>query len=241
MKKLMEKNKSEVNWIERVYNKLTDPKTIKVCGYTAIIVFFGLFLTAVLIAIVSTNYNIISNWISDLGSFDYTPTPYLFDSWCIITGPLIIPLIFYLEKNIAPIPQKAEDLPAPHRWIYRLSGLDFFFNILGCISFVLIGIFSEDRSFGLHYPISYLTFGSFAFGALFMGLTIFIAQQDIIPKPFNYILGVYGIIAPFSVGILTVFNEIPFMEWMTFISVLVWLLFLTFFTLRHASLVIRHK
>ena len=47
----MEKKEAETNWIERAYNKLIAPKTIKICGYTAIVTFFGLISQAIIVAV----------------------------------------------------------------------------------------------------------------------------------------------------------------------------------------------
>ncbi len=223
--------------IRRTYEKLTSPETIKICGILIIPIFFGLFCLAVLVAIFlgPTGYNIVDNWISDMGSYNYTPAPFLLDAALIGTGVLMIPFTFYLENHIAPIPRKAEDLPAPHRWIYRLTSLAFFWNMIGNISMVLVGIFSEDRDInGLHYIFSYGAFGSLMFGAIFLGLAIIFAKQTIVPTPYNYILGIYGIFVPLTVSIFTVMNETPLMEWSVFFTLLGYMVPLLLLTFRYA-------
>ncbi len=244
----MEKNKElKSNLVERCYKGLTAPKTIKICGYLAMILFFGLFIAAIIVALPPgpgpgvPAYNILDNWISDMGNHDYTPAPILLDSALISTGILMIPFHFYIEKYVAPIPATPEDLPAPNRWVYRLTGLAFLMSLMGSIGMIGVGIFSEDRSYGLHFPLSVLLFGSYAFSAMFLGAALTIEDQILVPKPFNYILGAYGIHGLRIVGFLAGYHifigtsyEI-LMEWIILFALLGWMLPLSFFALRHAN------
>ncbi|MHA1130379.1 MAG: hypothetical protein ACTSQI_06725 [Candidatus Helarchaeota archaeon] len=238
----MEK-KNPKNWIEKCHDKLTAPKTIIWSGYLALTLFFGLMSLAILVAVLwgPGNYNLFDNWISDLGSINHTPAPFLLDSALVINGMLLIPFVFYLEKFLAPIPKSLEELPAPHRMAYRFMSLNFFFNILGCFSMVCVGLFSEDRDFGLHFPFSVLLFGSFAFGAIFLGLRITFMQQPVIPKPFNIILGIYAIFIPFTVGGIAgyhIFESTGYailMEWILFFVLVGLIVPICFAAQRHAA------
>ncbi len=231
------------SWIERAYNKLTGPKTIKYAGYLSLGLFFGLMGSAILVAIFlgPGNYNMFENWISDMGSFNHTPAPFLLDSALIINGILIVPFIFYLEKHLAPIPKSSEELPAPHRMAYRFMSLNFFFNLVGAFSMVCVGIFSEDRDFGLHMPFSVALFGSFAFGAIFLGLRLITMRQPVVPKPFNIIMGLYALIVPFTVGGIAgyhLFENSPLailMEWIIFFVLLGLIVPIFFAAMRHAE------
>jgi hypothetical membrane protein len=234
----MEKKETETNWIERAYNKLIAPKTIKFCGYSALVTFFGLMSLAIIVAVTlgPPGYNIIDNWISDMGNHSYTPAPFLLDAALICTGILLIPFHFYMERHLAPIPRVPEDLPAPHRMTYRFMELAFFFSMLGSFGMIMVGIFSEDRDIaGLHFIFSVVLFGSFAISALFMGLRITFLQQSVIPKPFNYILGIYGMCVPSIVGTFAAIYLSPLWEWIIFFVLLglITPIFLT--ALRHAE------
>ena len=236
----MEKKKSE-NWVERIYNKVTSPKTIKYGGYLGLVLFFGLMGSAIIVAMLNGPYNIIDNWISDLGSFNHTPAPFLLDSALICTGIILIPFHFYVERYMVPIPRSPDDLPAPHRWSYRLMGMAFFFNMMGSVSMVCVGIFSEDRSYGLHFPFSVALFSSFAFGAIFLGIALTISDRKLVPGPWNYILGAYGIhglliiggFAGYHLFIGTAWEKL--FEWIIFFALVAWILPLFFFCLRHAE------
>lgn len=247
MEKIKTDKKDTESWVERIYNKVTSPKTIKYCGYIAIGIFFGFIISAVIVAMSVGPYNIVDNWISDLGSFDYTPAPFLLDWALIITGVLLIPFHFYVERYIAPIPHSPDDPPAPHRWTYRLMGLAFFFNMLGSVSMICVGIFSEDRSYGLHMPFSIGLFGSFMLSGIFLGLALMISDRKLVPAPFNYIIGAYGVHGLLLIGgfagyhllLETVWQKL--WEWISFFGLVAWILPLFFFCLHHARKQLKGK
>ncbi|MDD1778812.1 MAG: DUF998 domain-containing protein [Candidatus Helarchaeota archaeon] len=226
------------SWIDRIYNMLTAPKTIKICGYSVLAIFFGCLGLAVIIAVAlgGHNYNIIDHWISDLGNHNYTPAPFLLDIAVITAGILLVPFHLYMEKYLAPIPRTPEELPPPPRMSYRLMGLNFFFNCFGSVGLIGVGIFSEDRDIaGLHFIFSVLLFGSFAIGAIFLGLQITFIKQPIVPKPLNYIIGAYGIFVPFTIAGFATFDLSPLWEWILFF-VLIGLIVPVFVcALRHAE------
>jgi hypothetical membrane protein len=232
------------SWVDRIYNKLTAPKTIKICGYSAMVFFFGAIGLGVIIAAVfgPEGYNIIDNWISDLGNHNITPAPFLLDFAVISAGVLLFPLLLYLEKYLAPIPRVPEDLPAPPRMVYRLMSLGFFFNCLGSLGMIGVGVFSEDRDIAdLHFIFSVLLFGSFAIGAIFLGLRFSFIKQDLIPKPYNFLVGLYGICVPLPVGIIAAFNVFgetgiaKLMEWIIFLVLIGLIVPIFVSSLRHAE------
>ena len=94
----------------KLYNFATDFKVVKI---SAICVMFGYILLVIIGVIVAAlldpdGYTIIDNWISDLGSSNDTPAPFLYDIACIIAGSMTIPLTFYMEKLLAPLPKRNE-------------------------------------------------------------------------------------------------------------------------------------
>ncbi len=240
----MEKAKTESSWIERAYNKLTAPRTIRFCGFAVMVGYIGLLIIGVIIAATldPEGYTVWDNWISDLGSIENTPAPYLYDIACGAAGILSMPFIFYQEKYIAPIPRSPEELPAPPRMTYRTMGLAFFFSMLGNFFYIFVGIFSGDRNyFDLHNIFSYLTFGFYAFGTLFLGFTLMTTRQNIVPRPFNFIIGPIGMIAPISVAILNVIDSTPIREWGLLWAIMGFVIPVFLFTLMHAQKQIKNE
>ncbi len=245
----MENTKKPINWVERVYNKLTAPKTIEILGLVAVVLFFGLFISAVIVAlppgpIHMEPYTIIDNWISDMGNHEHTPAPWLLDSALISTGILLLPFIFYIERYLAPIPRRPEDLPATqHRFMYRLTGIAYFLNLMGSVGMVGVGVFSEDRDYllpGSHFAFSIMLFGCFALGAIALGLALTISDRKLIPSPWNYILGTYGVhgllLAAGFAGyhLLNGTSLEKLMEWVIFFALVAWMIPLFFCAMLHA-------
>ena len=141
---------------------------------------------------------------------------------------MTIPLTFYLEKLLAPLPNRA-NLREQHysRLRFRLSSFAFLFSIIGNLGYIGVGIFSADRDYeflsilgeGPHGIMSYLAFGGFTFGAFFMGWLIVLYDTKI-PK----LLGIYGIFGPLIVSILNLIDSTPLLEWMLLFSILVWII-----------------
>ncbi len=214
----------------RFYNFVTNLNIVK---YSAIIVMMGyisLLIIGVIIAALfdPDGYTIWDNWISDLGAHNHTPVPFLYDIACIVAGSMTIPLTFYLEKLLAPLPERTK-LREQHysRLRFRLSSFAFLFSIIGNLGYIGVGIFSADRDYeflsilgeGPHGIMSYLAFGGFTFGAFFMGWLIVLYDTKI-PK----LLGIYGIFGPLIVSILNLIDSTPLLEWMLLFSILVWII-----------------
>lgn len=215
---------------EKFYNVVTNFKFVKICSMIVLVGYIGLLIIGVIVAALldPDGYTIWNNWISDLGSINDTPAPFLYDIACILAGSMTIPLTFYMERFLAPFPRKnqlyQQDLS---RLRFRLSSYAFFFGIIGNLGYIGVGIFSADRDFevlsvlgqGPHGIMSYLAFGGFTFGAFFMGWLIVLYDTKI-PK----ILGIYGIIGPLTVAIINLIESTPFLEWVLLFSILAWII-----------------
>ncbi len=231
-------------WVNRFYEKLTTPKTIRFCGYAAMTTYLGLLIIAIVIAATlgPRGFTFTEVWISNLGNIDTSPAPYLYDIACIAGGTLSIPFIFYQEKYIVPIPRSLGDFPAPHRWTYRLMGLAFFFTLFGNIFYPGVGIFSEARNYyDLHMIFTGLTFGSYVLGAFFFGLTLMTTRQQIVPRPYNFIIGPIGMAVPLGAFLLMTIDSSPIREWGTLWAILAFVIPTFLFTLRHADLQLEKK
>ncbi|HEY0089536.1 MAG TPA: hypothetical protein VGB37_11875, partial [Candidatus Lokiarchaeia archaeon] len=143
-------------------NFLTKPKIVKISIILAHILLFGAIILGYIIAQFDPQgYNIFKNMISDMGSYRHTPLPYFLDYGAMITSIIILPAVFYMEKRLAPTP----DSRSFERMRYRLSGLGFFFMLMGLFGFFMIGVFSEDRTtiLGLHVFFSYIVWSGLIF------------------------------------------------------------------------------
>ncbi len=118
----------------KFYNFITNPIVVKISMIIVMIGYLSLLAIGVIIAALfdPDGYNIWDNWISDLGASNHTPTPFLYDIACIIAGSMTIPLTFYMEKLLAPLPNEIQ-LRERHysRLRFRLSSFAFLFNIIG--------------------------------------------------------------------------------------------------------------
>ncbi len=229
----------------KMYRFATNFKVVKISAMGVMFGYILLLIIGVIIAVFldPDRYTIWENWISDLGSSNHTPAPFLYDIACIIAGSMTIPLTYYMEKLLAPLPKKRE-LREQHysRLRFRLSSFAFLFSIIGNFGYIGVGIFSADRDYdflsvlgqGPHGIMSYLAFGGFTFGAFFMGWIIVLYNTKI-PK----VLGIYGILGPLFVTILNLIESTPLLEWMLLFSILVWIIPLSLIVLMKPDLIPR--
>lgn len=203
----------------KVDRKVVNKKVIQPLILVAFGIYLSLLIIGHIIASIATNYTIWDNWISDLGGAKYTPAPYLYDIACIIAGALTIPLFFYMEKFLTP------NLSNITRMRIRIAESAFIFGILGAISYIGVGIFSEDRNyFGLHGLCSELAFGGFAVNAFLTGWFVLLYDTKI-PK----LLGVYGVIGPMTMIIMFMIIGNALFEWLLLFAILLWVIPLAFF------------
>ncbi|MFX1316964.1 MAG: hypothetical protein ACFE9T_13970, partial [Promethearchaeota archaeon] len=178
----------------KFYNIVTNYNFVKKCSLVVIITYLSLLLIEVIIAALlgPNGYTIWTHMISDLEGRKHTPAPILYDITCIIGGILTIPLTFYIENLMAPLPNR-KDLGRQHfsRLRFRLSSNAFFFSLIGNLAYVGVGIWSEDRNYdlldfaGYHDVFSFFSFAGFALGAFFIGWIIVLYDMKI-----NKIFGV---------------------------------------------------
>ncbi|MFX0027612.1 MAG: hypothetical protein ACFE8B_00255 [Candidatus Hermodarchaeota archaeon] len=234
--------KSINNIRARFYNFITDLNVVKISVLCVMVVYIYLLIIGVIIAALvdPDGYTIWDNWISDLGSSDHTPAPILYDIACIVAGSMTIPLTFYMENLLAPLPKKTISHEQHFsRLRFRLSSFAFLFSIIGNLGYIGVGIFSADRDFeklsilgvSPHVIMSYLAFGGFTFGAFFMGWIIVLYITHI-PK----ILGIYGILGPLITAILNLIDGTPLLEWLLLFSILAWIIPLSLIVLNKSEM-----
>jgi hypothetical protein len=222
--------------INRLFNKFLNQKLIKICIYLSLISFLPGILIGVLIAyfLGPESYNIIDNYISDLGSIRYTPAPFILDAIAMTTAYFLVPVFFYIAKIIVS-DTKSLILDSNKSIVKRIHTINIdllaFFGLLsllsGAVGLFGVGLFSEDRTteLGLHYTFSIIIFAGLVFGALFNGIAILLKLKKTI---FPRLLGLYMIVGPFIVTIMFLFPPIsvtrPFLEWMMLFAAFLWLI-----------------
>lgn len=221
---------------KKFHDKVTNYNFVKKCLLMEMAGYFGLIVFGVIIAytfggteLPPGHYYIWTNYISDLGGVRFTPMPYLYDLAAILGGVLTIPLTFYMEKLLVPLPQTPEDYNKTTRLRYRLGSYAFLFSLIGNIGYIGIGIFSIDRDYMnvMHLTTGAMAFGGFVAGAFFWGLIILLYDTKI-PK----LIGLYGLIGPITcvglAGAIFLFIPIllPLIEWLLLFSIILWLMLL---------------
>lgn len=227
----------------KLYNFATNFNVVKISAMGVMFGYIMLLIIGVIVAALldPDGYTIWENWISDLGSINDTPAPYLYDIACIVAGSMTIPLTFYMENLLAPLPKRTK-LRGEHysRLRFRLSSFAFLFSIMGNFAYIGVGIFSADRDYDFlsvlgmrpHGLMSFLAFGGFTFAAFFMGWLIVLYDTKI-PK----ILGIYGIFGPLIITILNLIDSTPLLEWMLLFSILIWIIPLSLIILMKPELI----
>lgn len=229
--------------LKNIYNKLTSQRVVRFGIYASLITFLPGLLIAVLIAYFfgPESYNIINNYISDLGSMHYTPTPFILDAIAMATAFFLIPVHFYITKSIVVNTRNIicdSNQSFLKRFFYVYVDIHALLGLMSLISASVglfgIGLFSEDRTtaLGLHFTFSILVFVSLAFGALFNGIAILL-KKTIFPR----ILGLYMMIGPFTASILFIFPPysvtLQFLEWVMLFASFLWLIPIAFLILKN--------
>jgi len=231
--------------INRLFNRFLNQKLIKICIYVSLLTFLPGLLIGVLIAFFfgPESYNIIDNYISDLGSIRYTPAPFVLDAIAMTTACFLVPVFFYITKII--VSDTKNIIFNSNKSIFKrlfciYIDLHAFFGLLsllsGAVGLFGIGLFSEDRTteLGLHFTFSIIVFAGLAFGALFNGIAILLKLKKTI---FPRLLGLYMMVGPFTASFLFLFPPSsvtrPFLEWMMLLAAFLWLIPESFLILKN--------
>ena len=228
---------------DQFYNYLIDPKVVKRCIIAAEIFFPAMIIIGVLVAVFlgPGNYNIMDNYISDMGSHRYTPIPKFLDDGAMVTAILLIPVGFYLKRMFDLKSKELESINISPKY----SSLVLVTFLIGLIGFFGIGFFSEDVAislyphttsvYDLHEIFTVVQFVGIAGAGLLIGIIFVRYPQGIIDlcgyeKMSKIVLFKMGLIMIFLTPILCAFfllelpPSIPFWEWMLFFSIFGWIL-----------------
>jgi hypothetical membrane protein len=224
---------------KNIYNVLTKPKIVKISIYISLLTFLPGLILGLIIAINfgPPGYSIWYNWISDLGSLDFTPAPLILDITCMLSAIFIIPLILNLSRlysshqNHELDNSKREHYIVLYRRVFGYIGVGCLF--IGVIGMFFVGVFSLDRSkpLDIHFFFAVAAFSGFAIGAFFTGLAI-VLRNRIFPKAVGYFM-VFG---PSTASLLYLLCPAPltrqFLEWILMFSSLAWYYVIVFITLQ---------
>ncbi|MHA1489919.1 MAG: hypothetical protein ACTSRI_09705 [Promethearchaeota archaeon] len=199
-------------------------------------VFFLLgLLTCVMIASLfgSEGYNIVDNYISDLGSIRYTPAPLIFDTISMISAFLIIPIFFYSTKLIVSSRSKIfKDSKDFIIFTKILAYIGLVFLLIGACGLFGIGFFSEDRNtqFELHEKFAAIVFNGISVGSFLIGI-VNILKGTIKSK----IIGIVQFGTPAASILFMIKPEpftYPFLEWIILFSIFLWMIPIAIFVLK---------
>ncbi len=232
---------------KQIYNKLTEPKIVKISIYISLLFFLPGLIIGIAIAanFGPFGYSLLYNYISDLGSIRYTPAPFILDITVIVSAIFILPLILNLGRLYTSTPTDNID---NSKKVHHINHFRRIFGYIGMASLIIgvigmfnVGIFSLDRSpWGLHYVFASLTFGGFAFGSFFTGLAI-IMKKKIIPRT----IGFFMVFGPPISAIFFLIGPQPLtrqlLEWVMTFMALAWYYPLTFITLQKTNTLLFFK
>ena len=224
---------------KKFYDKATEPKVVKISIYISLATFLPGLIIGIIVAMnfgPIPNYSLWFNYISDLGSIQYTPAPFIFNFTCIVSSIFIIPLILNLNRLYSSnMVEKIDNSRRTFhinrsRRVFGYMGVSFLF--LGVVGMFFVGVFNEDLSpVILHYIFAILTFVGFAFGAFFTGFAI-VLKRKLFPK----IIGYFMILGPSSASIFFLIAPQPltrqFLEWIMLFSAIVWYYTIVWITLQ---------
>ncbi|MFW9969719.1 MAG: hypothetical protein ACFFDF_05920 [Candidatus Odinarchaeota archaeon] len=224
------------NKFDKFYKRLLKKKLVRICIYIEFIIFYPGLILAIIIANKSNpqGFNLISNYISDLGSVNFTTAPYIYNFIAILTGIITIPIFLYLEEYISTSKSKRNKINLSPNLTKLLARLGKIIFLIGSFGLFGVGIFSEDfLIFAIHVLFAVMAFGGFMVGGIITGFLI-IVQKTIFPKIIGYYMAIYSL----GLIILRFFHFIPIItlpliEWIWFLGILIWLLPLTLFLLKH--------
>ncbi len=202
---------------------LNDPKYIKRLALSGLLIFSGGVLFCIIIAAIfgKEGYDLTKNFMSDLGSIQYSPIPIFFDFVLIISQACLIPVFFYLKKKII----DAEHSKSKKGSIARfLANLGSYILILGSTALIIDGIFSFDRTtlLNIHFYSTIIAFVGWLIGAFLIGLGLFFSTESYLPKS----LRIYMFVSlPFSITCLFLRPSslsLQALKWLLFIGIYFW-------------------
>ncbi len=199
------------NLINKIHEYITRPKIVKISTIIAFIVAFSALIIGYIIAQFGPHgYNMIDNYISDMGSIKYTPFPYMRTIGNVISSPFFIPITFYIKSRLA-----SKELSDISPLQLRLGSIGFIGMLTIFMGMFCTGIITEDVNNLIHTIISIIAIIGGTISMISYGLLIVKFPTDI-----NEFMGVLMIIDVPIIAVLAIigFPSVKFYEWMLLLS-----------------------
>lgn len=220
---------SKQNVGSKIYKTLTDLRVVKYSTILAFLTFIACTTLGYIVAQFDPDgYTIIQNYLSDMGSIDHTPWPYFPVIGNIITSFLFLPIVFYMQKLLAPLSKDAQGISK----LRKLLGIiGMLWMLAGLVGRLGLGIFTEDVSMRIHWYSTILEFAGLTFGGIFFGMVITF-YDTLLPKW----LGIYMIFVPTILAIIAFGQGFqPIEEWILTFSIVAYLFIGGLIVLKHIN------
>lgn len=168
-------------------------------------------------------YSLITNYISDLGSKNIIPFPYVHDLICVFGGIVSLPVNFFVRKKLRIVYKSSK-----HSVLFVELGVAL--GIIGNIGYIFLGVFSLDRGGpgGIYHGIiTFISFGGYIFSIFFFSLNIVLSHKCKLKH-----LGLFGLIVPIALLFAYCATTIPLIEWFLLSSILLFLLLLDYYVFK---------
>ena len=168
-------------------------------------------------------FSLVSNYISELGSRNFIPFPYIHDLICVFGGIVSLPVNFFVRKKLRIVYKSSK---------YSALFVDFgvALGIIGNVGYVFLGVFSLDRAGPgdiYHGIIAFISFGGYIFSIFFFSLNIVLSHKCKLKN-----LGIFGLVVPITLLIAYCALTIPLIEWFLLSSILIFLLLLNYYVFK---------
>ncbi|MCP4763622.1 MAG: hypothetical protein GY870_17755 [archaeon] len=217
-----EANSETESIMVKIYSFLTNPKVVRA---STIIAFLATTLSMLFGYIVAQGdpdgYNMIQNFISDMGSIRHTPWPYFPRIKNLVSSVFLIPTILYMENLLRSSTDEKGERQKPSKMRLLFDIIGFLWMLFGLLGMFGLGVFREDDNMFIHLICTAMEFGGLTFGGIFYGFIITF-YDTLMPK----ILGVYMIFVPTTLAFIFFFiGFYPIFEWILTFSILAYLMF----------------
>jgi len=168
-------------------------------------------------------FSLTLNYVSDLGSKNFIPFPYIHNLICVFGGVVSLPVNFFVRKKL--------------RIVYKSSRFSLLFvelgvtlGVIGSVGYMFLGVFSLDRAGPgdiYHGIITFISFGGYIFSIFFFSLNIVLSHKCKLKN-----LGFFGLVVPIAFLFAYCFLTIPLIEWFLLSSILLFLLLLDYYVFK---------
>lgn len=168
-------------------------------------------------------FSLTTNYISDLGSRNFIPFPYVHDLICVFGGIVSLPVNFFVRQKLKVVYKSSK-----HSILFVECGVAL--GIVGNVGYIFLGVFSLDRAGPgqlFHGVTALISFVGYVISIFFYSLNIFLSHKCKLKN-----LGAFGLIVPGSLMVFYFIFSIPLIEWFLLSSILAFLLLLNYYVFK---------